>query len=135
MVISRYADELARNGLYVVMPDIYDNDPQPQFVFTKPVPFDSISWGVKHNQARVEKIIEQSLAGMRTELGAKKIGSVGFCFGARYTVRFMAEGKGIDAAFVAHPTALEDSETNATVGPLSIAGAGKSFPYLQLYRR
>jgi dienelactone hydrolase len=113
------------------MPDIFDNDPVPVPTLTNPTPPINRDWATKHNTSRVDDIVGKTISGMKQELGAKKIGSVGFCFGAKYTIRFLAEGKGIDVAFVAHPTALEDSETNSIGGPISIASAGE---YLILSR-
>lgn len=42
-------------------------------------------------------------------------------------MRALAQGKGIDAAFVAHPTQVEASEILAISKPLSIAAAGEFY--------
>lgn len=71
---------------------------------------------------------------MKTNLGAKKVGAVGYCFGGRYVARFLATGKGLDAGFVAHPTATTTEEFQAVAGPFSIGAAGKSQPHPQTNR-
>jgi dienelactone hydrolase len=62
---------------------------------------------------------------MRAELGVKKIGVTGYCYGGRYAFRFVAPGKGADIAFAAHPSLLEDAEISAIAGPAGIAAAGE----------
>ncbi|KAI7116278.1 hypothetical protein KC337_g16578, partial [Hortaea werneckii] len=52
-----------------------------------------------------------------------KIGSVGYCFGAKYVARFGAKGKGIDVGCMAHPSFVDAEELKAMVAPLSIAAA------------
>jgi len=32
----------------------------------------------------------------------QRIGSVSYCFGGKYVVRFLAEGRGVDAGFIVH---------------------------------
>ncbi|KAI7079816.1 hypothetical protein KC352_g41652, partial [Hortaea werneckii] len=56
-------------------------------------------------------------------MGVKKIGSVGYCFGAKYVARFGAKGKGIDVGCMAHPSFVDAEELKAMVAPLSIAAA------------
>nr|POE91787.1 dehydrogenase oxi1 [Quercus suber] len=56
-------------------------------------------------------------------MGVKKIGSVGYCFGAKYVARFSVEGKGIDVAAMAHPSFVDAEEIKAMKAPLTIAAA------------
>jgi dienelactone hydrolase len=63
------------------------------------------------------------------EFGVKRLGAVGYCFGAKYVVEGLAEGGCIDAGFIAHPSAIERDELRAVRKPLSIAAAGKT-PYI-----
>ena len=60
--------------------------------------------------------------------GVKKLGAVGYCFGAKYVVRFMGDvgqshSATIDAGFNAHPSFVDADELKAINGPLSIAAA------------
>lgn len=57
------------------------------------------------------------------EEGYTKIGSVGYCFGAKYTIRYLAKGRGVSVGFVAHPSFVDEDELRAITGPLSIAAA------------
>jgi dienelactone hydrolase len=50
-------------------------------------------------------------------------------FGGKYVARFLAKGKGLDAGFTAHPSAVEPAEWQGIVNPISIAFGG---PFLLL---
>lgn len=47
--------------------------------------------------------------------------SQGYCFGGKYVARFLAEGRGLDAGFTAHPSNTQPAEWEAISGPISIA--------------
>jgi len=120
------ADQYAANGYYTLIPDLFNGDPIP---LNRPEGFDLMDWlkngtGGKnpHTFEAVDPIVQKSLEFLKGK-GFEKIGSVGYCFGAKYTVRFMAKGKGIDVGFVAHPSFVEESELSAITGPFSIAAA------------
>lgn len=53
---------------------------------------------------------------------AQKIGAVGYCFGAKYVVRFLKPGK-IDVGYCAHPSFVDDEELQAIQGPFAISAA------------
>ncbi|KAE9371857.1 alpha/beta-hydrolase [Stipitochalara longipes BDJ] len=120
------ADQFAANGYYTVIPDLFNGDPVE---LNRKAGFDLMTWLTKgtggnnpHTFEYVDPIVEKTLNWLKKQ-GFKKIGSVGYCFGAKYTIRFLAKGKGIDVAFVAHPSFVEESELAAIAGPLSIAAA------------
>lgn len=83
---------------------------------------------------RVVPIVEKIVGAIRSDIGVKKLGAVGYCFGAKYVCRFMAREKGIDAGLFAHPTAVTPEELEGVTGPLSIAAAGESSNALMLCR-
>jgi dienelactone hydrolase len=56
-----------------------------------------------HTFKEVDPIVEKSIKWLK-EQGYERIGSVGYCFGAKYVIRFLKEGGGIDVGFVAHPS-------------------------------
>ena len=60
---------------------------------------------------------------VENELGIKKIGCCGYCWGAKWLCRYMTGGKGLSVGFVAHPSFVEEDELRAITGPLSIAAA------------
>lgn len=120
------ADQFAANGYYTIIPDLFNGD---ALKLNRPEGFDFVKWLTKgssgdnpHSVDAVDPIVEKSIAYLK-EQGFKKIGSVGYCFGARFTVRFLPKGKGIDVGFLAHPSFVEEDELKGIEGPLSIAAA------------
>lgn len=105
------------------MPDLFHGDPHP----LNPGPdFDLMKWlfgEPGHKWPRVDPVVEAVIKEMRGPLGCKRIGAVGYCFGGKYVVRFLKQGK-LDAGYVAHPSLIEADELKAIEGPLSIAAAG-----------
>lgn len=102
------ADQYAANGYYTLMPDLFNGDPLS--LTERPADFDIFKWLKQgstgdnpHTYEAVDPIVEKSIKYLQ-EQGFKKIGAVGYCFGAKYVVRFMAKGKGIDVGYVAHPS-------------------------------
>ncbi|RII13554.1 hypothetical protein CUC08_Gglean004324 [Alternaria sp. MG1] len=79
------------------------------------------AWFPNHQPANVEPVIEKTIAYLRDDLGIQTIGAVGYCFGGRYVARFLAEGKGVDLGFTAHPSVLSNAEIAQIVNPISIA--------------
>ncbi|TVY20245.1 Hydrolase tropI [Lachnellula arida] len=121
------ADQYAANGYYTIIPDVFNGDPMS--LNDNFETFDFMGWLTKgsngknpHTAEAIDPIIQKSIEYLK-EQGFKKIGGVGYCFGAKYVVRFMPKGKGIDVGYVAHPSFVEESELRAIEGPLSIAAA------------
>jgi len=81
------------------------------------------TFGRKHPVSDVDGIVASTVDYMRAQLGVKRIGAVGYCFGGKYVARFLAQGKGVDAGFVAHPSNMEGKEVQAIVKPFSIGAA------------
>ena len=109
------------------MPDLFERDPIP---LNRPEGFDIMQWlskggpeGKGHGPGQVDPIVTAVIAELRNNLGVKKLGSVGYCFGAKYVARYLAKGKGIDVGAMAHPSFVEADEIKAMTGPLSIAAA------------
>lgn len=118
------ADQLAKNGYVTVVPDIWEGDNVP-LDWDEKSTFPLGPWFGKHGSDRVVPIAEAVVRAMRDEHGVKKLGGVGYCLGAKYVCQLMAEGKGVDVGFFAHPTAVTPEEVKGVAGPLSIAAAGK----------
>lgn len=122
------ADQFAANGYFVVMPDLFHDDPIP---LNRPEGFDIMKWlkgPPGHLPDRVDPVVEAVIKHMRNDLGVKKIGAVGYCFGGKYVARFMSKarrdaGQGIDVGYTAHPSFVEADELKGVTGPLSIAAA------------
>lgn len=110
------------------MPDLFEGDPIP---LNRPEGFDIMAWlqksgpeGKGHGPGQVDPIVEKIISAMKSDMGVKKIGAVGYCFGAKYVARFGAKGKGVEVGCMAHPSFVEAEEVKAMVAPLSIAAAG-----------
>ncbi|KAF4303258.1 Sec1-like protein [Botryosphaeria dothidea] len=127
------ADQFAANGYFVVMPDLFHGDPVPFDVNMET--FDLKGWVSKHQPRRVSPVVDSVLKEMRGTLGCKRIGSVGYCFGAKYVILNLKGGDLIDAGFVAHPSFVEMHELKAMTRPLSIAAAEDDFIFPTTKRR
>lgn len=117
--VQLIADQFAANGYFVVIPDLFHGDPAP---LNRPPDFDFTKWRQGHGLENITPIVEVVLKEIK-RAGAKKIGGVGYCFGAKYVVRHLKPGD-LDVGFVAHPSFVEADEVKAMQGPLSIAAAG-----------
>ena len=61
-----------------------------------------------HLPPTVDPVIEATLVEMRTKLGCKRIGAVGYCLGAKYVIRHLRPDQGkIEVGYCAHPTLVE----------------------------
>ncbi|TVY56797.1 Hydrolase tropI [Lachnellula cervina] len=123
------ADQFAENGYLVIVPDLFDGDSVP---LNRPHGMDMQAWrnGVHHPQGtahlplNIDPIVNACLAEMRTKYGCKKIGGVGYCFGAKYVVRHLnPDVFKIDVGYIAHPSSVTMEELRGIKGPLSIAAA------------
>lgn len=116
------ADQFAANGYFVVMPDLFHGDPVK---LNRPADFNLMAWlkgPPGHLPDRVDPVVGSVVKEMRSNLGCEKIGAVGYCFGAKYVVRFLKHSK-CDAGYVAHPSFVEADELASIQGPFSIAAA------------
>ena len=115
------ADKLASAGNLVVVPDLFNGDPIP---FPLTADFDFPPWIAKHNDASVEGILgafRAALKGSRYE--TETLTAVGYCFGARYVVRLLAEEGALVAGYIAHPGNVTPEDLAQVKGPLSVAAA------------
>ncbi|KAI6358413.1 hypothetical protein MCOR25_007345 [Pyricularia grisea] len=123
------ADDFAAQGYTTLVVDTFNGDPVPLNIsLTALEKFDFVSWrdfGTNHDnphtQEAVDPIIEAAIKVLKNDHGAKRIGAVGYCFGAKYVVRHYKNG--INVGFVAHPSDVTEEELDAIPGPLAIAAA------------
>ncbi|KAH8668756.1 dienelactone hydrolase [Xylariales sp. PMI_506] len=115
------ADSFGRAGYLTVAPDLFNGTPSP--VDMNDPGFNITEFLATHGPNATDPLVDVAIKYLKDEVGVKKIAATGYCFGGRYAFRFVAEGKGADAAFAAHPSLLEDDEIAAIAGPLSMAAA------------
>jgi dienelactone hydrolase len=107
-----------------VVPDIWEGDNVP-LNWDPKGDFNLRQWMGRHPPGKVETICQTAIKAMKEEYGVRKIGGSGYCLGAKYVCRLMAEGKGLDVGYLAHPSATTGDEVKGVAGPLAIAAAGK----------
>jgi dienelactone hydrolase len=116
------ADSFGKAGYLTVAPDLFDGKPAPGDINGDP-DFNVTEFLNAHGPSVTDPLVATAIEYLRTELQVKKIAVTGYCFGGRYTFRFLADGKGADAGFTAHPSLLQDDEVLAITKPVSIAAA------------
>lgn len=87
------ADQFAANGYLTLIIDPFNGDPLP---LNRPDGFDIFSWLAKgstgdnpHTKEAVDPIIETAIKYLKEEKGVKKLGAVGYCFGAKVCIYFI----------------------------------------------
>ncbi|EPT00987.1 hypothetical protein FOMPIDRAFT_1060100 [Fomitopsis schrenkii] len=100
------ADDYARNGFHVVMPDLFPGDAVPSFVpadaSISKEEFDIMAWVGRHPPETVEGIVAQVVTALAGR-GIARLAGVGFCFGARIAIDLALNGR-ISVCAVSHPS-------------------------------
>ncbi|KAJ0419037.1 dienelactone hydrolase [Aspergillus carlsbadensis] len=123
------ADQFAANGYLVLIPDLFYGDPvslggSSGLDLQKWLAGEYHKNNIAHTPSVIDPILEKCITELRTKYKIKKIGSIGYCFGAKYVVRFLNPDQGkLDVGFVAHPSLVANEELEAIKGPLAIAAA------------
>ncbi len=110
------ADQFAKAGYYTIIPDILEGD---SAVFGKT---NLQEWLAKHSPEKVRKISDVVIDGIIGEHQPKFIGTVGYCFGAKFVIQYLGTDK-IQAGAVAHPSFVTIDEVAAVKNPLLINAA------------
>lgn len=119
------ADQYAANGYLTLVLDEFNGDP---LSLNRTGDFDFMGWLQNgsdgknpHTKEAVDPIVEAAIKTLKNDYGIKKLGAVGYCFGAKYVVRHYKDG--IEVGYLAHPSFVDEEELEAITGPLSIAAA------------
>ncbi len=102
------ADDYARNGFKVYVPDYFDGDALPEDALNPGSNYDFMGWLGKHPTGGTLPTIRALIAALKAE-GIAKFAAVGFCYGARpgFDLAFTGE---IDIVAVSHPSLLKIPE-------------------------
>ncbi|KAK8015394.1 dienelactone hydrolase [Apiospora arundinis] len=103
------ADQFAANGYLTLIIDLFNGDP---LSLNRPDDFDFMAWLTKgatgdnpHTTEYVDPIVVEAIKYLKEQKGVKKIGGVGYCFGAKYVARHYPDISG--------PLAISAAETDA----------------------
>lgn len=100
------ADDFAKNGFQVYIPDYLNSDPVPaDFLGGK---FDLNAWFPNHGADKTRPPLDKVIDGLKAK-GITTFGATGYCFGARYVFDLAFE-KAIKVAVVSHASLLEISD-------------------------
>lgn len=90
------ADEFAKSGYLTVIPDLFQGD-QISVADMESGKADLPAWLPKHQPANVDPVVEASIKYVRETLGVKKVGAVGYCFGAKVCWETVSDDQSIMA--------------------------------------
>jgi len=139
------ADNYAKAGFYVYLPDVLNGDPiHPSFLHDVEPPLkvreqlSMIEKGVKtakvgatlgpwlliHREAVSKPIVDGFINAVKMIPGTNKVGAIGFCWGGRYAI-LAAHGL-VDAAYACHPSLVAvPGDFEGVTKPLSLACGDK----------
>jgi len=142
------ADEIASNGFYVVMPDLFKNDSIDGELLLKIAPRASLPerstiqagldqtvvmaslgpWLVRQREAVIKPLLESFVTELRKDAAIKKVGATGYCWGGRYSI--LLTHNLVDAAVACHPSFLGvPADLEGIKAPVSIAVGDKDGMY------
>lgn len=143
------ADQFAANGYYTIMPDLFNGD---ALKLNRPDDFDFMAWLTKgtggnnpHTTDFVDPIVASAISYLHSK-GYTRVASVGYCFGAKYSARWMHSNPPVavstqrageplvQVSYVAHPSFVQDDELAGIKGPWAISAAERDSIFPQELR-
>jgi len=105
------ADDFARNGFKVYVPDLFEGDPVEEDALKPGGNFDLAKWFPKHTSDHTGKRVRTVVEELKSK-GVTVFGATGYCYGARL-VFDLAFDNIISVSVVSHPSLLnpEDLDT------------------------
>ncbi|KAH9933391.1 alpha/beta-hydrolase [Fomitopsis serialis] len=102
------ADDYARNGFKVIVPDILYDDPAPFDALDAGSTWDFMAWLAKHGGETVLPVLAKVVPALQSS-GISKIAALGFCYGARpaFDLAFLNT---VSVVVVSHPSLLKVPE-------------------------
>ena len=92
------ADQFAANGYFCLVIDLYNGD---ALALNKPAGFEFEAWmregsggNNPHTTEAIDPIVEAAVKAMRKVYGIKRLGVVGYCFGAKVSPPVMSRPDG-----------------------------------------
>eukprot|EP01012_Entosiphon_sulcatum_P019652 TRINITY_DN2455_c0_g1_i1.p1 TRINITY_DN2455_c0_g1~~TRINITY_DN2455_c0_g1_i1.p1 ORF type:complete len:246 (+),score=45.56 TRINITY_DN2455_c0_g1_i1:62-799(+) len=115
------ADKLASSGFRVYLPDFFRGKPWPLEPWPPADGFGGLmEWVGQHGSYEVIRPTLAAVAGLARSEGAKHVGAVGYCWGAKPVFRFGAEAGAIDAAATSHPSFLNAEDATKILVPTCV---------------
>ncbi|KZT09837.1 alpha/beta-hydrolase [Laetiporus sulphureus 93-53] len=99
------ADDYARNGLKVVIPDILNKDPAPADALDPGSTWDFMPWLGRHGMETVHPVLDKVIPALKVT-GVQKIAVLGYCYGARPAFD-LAFKNTVSVVAVSHPSLLQ----------------------------
>jgi dienelactone hydrolase len=111
------ADEFARQGYYVLIPDILNGEDYVPSLGELP------EWLSRHGPDVTTPIVDGFLSQLTSEKRPEFVGIIGYCFGAKYAIQQLAKGKYATVGAIAHPSFVTMEEVAAIDKPIIISAA------------
>ncbi|KAH9840050.1 alpha/beta-hydrolase [Rhodofomes roseus] len=99
------ADDYAKNGFKVIVPDILYNDPAPVDALDAGSNWDFMAWLSKHGGETVLPVLDKVIPALHAS-GITTIAILGFCYGARPAFD-LAFNNTVSVVVVSHPSLLK----------------------------